>query len=222
MMRGTRPKPIQYTLRRARAAETRAAILRAAADNFAAAGLAGARTEAMARAAGVNKALLHYHFKTKEGLYSSVLEEQMKEFSSRAQVVFSASASARAIVLRFVSLHFDFVSARPYYPLLFQHLVMTGGQPLKRLVGKYLLPVASGLTGVIAMGVRRREFRRVDPGHMAISLVGVTVFYFSSAPIVRALRGIDPFDTGQLRRRKTEVLDLVRFGLFRKPEEWKS
>jgi TetR/AcrR family transcriptional regulator len=210
-------KPARYVLRHARAAETRAAILRAAADSFASVGLAGARTEAIARAAGVNKSLLHYYFKSKEGLYSAVLEEHMKEFSQRAQEILSAPGSPSETVLRFVNLHFDFVSARPYYPLLFQRLMMTGGQPLKRLMRKYLLPVGAGLMRVIAGGIRRREFRRVDPGQMAISLVGVTVFYFSSAPIVRVLRGIEPFEAMHLKKRKEHVLELVRFGLFHRP-----
>jgi len=210
-------KPARYVLRHARAAETRAALLRAAADSFASVGLAGARTEAIARAAGVNKSLLHYYFKSKEGLYSAVLEEHMKEFSQRAQEILSAPGSPSETVLRFVNLHFDFVSARPYYPLLFQRLMMTGGQPLKRLMRKYLLPVGAGLMRVIAGGIRRREFRRVDPGQMAISLVGVTVFYFSSAPIVRVLRGIEPFEAMHLKKRKEHVLELVRFGLFHRP-----
>jgi len=210
-------KPARYVLRHARAAETRAALLRAAADSFASVGLAGARTEAIARAAGVNKSLLHYYFKSKEGLYSAVLEEHMKEFSQRAQEILSAPGSPSETVLRFVNLHFDFVSARPYYPLLFQRLMMTGGQPLKRLMRKYLLPVGAGLMRVIVGGIRRREFRRVDPGQMAISLVGVTVFYFSSAPIVRVLRGIEPFEAMHLKKRKEHVLELVRFGLFHRP-----
>ena len=40
----------------------RASILRAAMAEFAEQGVAGARTDAIARAAGVNKALLHYYF----------------------------------------------------------------------------------------------------------------------------------------------------------------
>jgi AcrR family transcriptional regulator len=212
-------KPVRYALRHARAAETRAGILRVAADNFATAGLAGGRMEAIARAAGVNKALLHYYFKSKAGLYSAVLEEHMKDFSRRAQETLSTPGPARDAVLRFVNLHFDFISARPYYPFLFQHLMMAGGQPLKRLMRKYLLPVGTSLNRVIAEGIRRREFRRVDPGHMATSIVGVTVFYFSSAPIVRVLRGFDPFDATHLRQRKEHVMEFVRFGLFRNPEE---
>ena len=53
---------------------TRAAILEAAEGIFAEVGLAGARIDAIAGAAGINKAMLYYYFKSKEGLYRAVLE----------------------------------------------------------------------------------------------------------------------------------------------------
>ena len=52
-----------------RADQTRARILDAAVREFSENGLAGARTEQIAEAAGVNKALLYYYFKSKEALY---------------------------------------------------------------------------------------------------------------------------------------------------------
>jgi len=52
-----------------RSAETRSRILDAALSEFAANGLAGARTEQIAQSAGVNKALLYYYFESKEKLY---------------------------------------------------------------------------------------------------------------------------------------------------------
>ena len=58
---------------------SRLAILRAATEEFALKGYAGARTEGIARAAGVNHGLLFYHFKTKEQLYSEVLEDIFSE-----------------------------------------------------------------------------------------------------------------------------------------------
>src|SRR5208337_5365335 len=54
--------------------ESRAAILKAAAREFAEHGIAGARTDAIARLARVNKALLYYYFKDKETLYGAVLD----------------------------------------------------------------------------------------------------------------------------------------------------
>src|SRR6476660_4607393 len=60
---------------RAQPEQSRAAILKAAVREFAREGVAGARTDAIARSAGVNKALLYYYFKDKEAMYQAVLDE---------------------------------------------------------------------------------------------------------------------------------------------------
>ena len=65
--------------------ESRAAILQAAAHEFAEHGIAGARTDAIAREARVNKALLYYYFKDKETLYGAVLDDA---FSGLKKTVF--------------------------------------------------------------------------------------------------------------------------------------
>ena len=67
--------------------ESRAAILQAAAREFAEHGIAGARTDTIAREARVNKALLYYYFHDKEALYSAVLDET---FASLKNSVFQA------------------------------------------------------------------------------------------------------------------------------------
>ena len=212
----SKPKP--FAARHRRAAETKAAILRAAADIFARAGLAGARTDAIAQAAQVNKALLYYYFKSKDALYAAVLEDHIEGFFQRAHEILTARAPARAIVLRYVSMHFDFISARPYYPALFQRFMMTGGRTFERLARKYFVPLGREFITVIERGVRAREFRNVDGRHTAISLVGLTVFYFVSAPITRLAGRIDPYADEHLARRKEEVLKFIRYGLFRDPE----
>src|SRR6266480_1271749 len=62
--------------------ESRAAILQAAAHEFAEHGIAGARTDAIAREARVNKALLYYYFKDKETLYGAVLDDAFSGLKS--------------------------------------------------------------------------------------------------------------------------------------------
>ena len=68
-----RPKP--HLGSRRRPEESRAAILQAAMEEFSREGVAGARTDAIARSARVNKALLYYYFKDKEALYGAVLDQ---------------------------------------------------------------------------------------------------------------------------------------------------
>ena len=69
-----RVRPNQRLGTRGQPEESRAAILHAAAREFAEQGIAGARTDAIARTAQVNKALLYYYFKDKETLYGAVLD----------------------------------------------------------------------------------------------------------------------------------------------------
>ncbi|MEM0999894.1 MAG: TetR/AcrR family transcriptional regulator [Bacteroidota bacterium] len=57
--------------------KTQQKILRAARTEFLDQGFSGARTQAIADRAGVNKALLHYHFGNKEQLFRKVLEREL-------------------------------------------------------------------------------------------------------------------------------------------------
>lgn len=204
--------------RQDRSERSRAAILAAAERLFAGAGLAGARTEAIAAEAGVNKALLYYYFKSKDALYEAVLESHAKEFYERAMTILGSRGRARDILLSYVGMHFDFVAARPHYPVLIQRLSMSGGRPLERLARKYSVPLARRLLEIIQRGIRSGEFRRVSPQHMMISLAALTGFYFVMAPVTRTVLKFDPYDDEHLRRRREEVLEFIRHGLFRKPE----
>lgn len=208
--------------RQDRSLRSRAAILGAAERLFAGSGVDGTRTEAIAAEAGVNKALLYYYFKSKDALYEAVLENHAHEFYQRAVAVLNSKAKASDLVLAYVGMSFDFIAARPHFPALIQRLSMSGGRPFERLARKYSAPLADRLTAVIERGIHTGEFRRVDPEHAVISLAALTRFYFSVAPIVRAVTGSDPYEADNVRRRRHEVLEFVRYGLFRNPEAHSS
>jgi TetR/AcrR family transcriptional regulator len=203
--------------RQMRSAETRAAILAAAAGIFAKSGLAGARTDAIAAAAGVNKALLYYYFTSKESLYEAVVEDHFCEFNRRAMEVLTGPGPARAVLLRYVSVHFDFISARHQSAPLFQQVMMTGGKFLERLIRKYFEPRGEALGKLIERGMRDGEFRRADPFHTSISIVSLIVFYFSAARVLQLMGRSDAYSAVSLKRRKQELLDFIRHGLFTDP-----
>jgi TetR/AcrR family transcriptional regulator len=204
--------------RRARRAETRGAILAAAARIFAEAGLAGARTDAIAAAAGVNKALLYYYFESKQRLYEAVVEDHFSEFNRQALELLMSPGSPRVILLEYVKLHFDFIRARHRYASLYQQLMIAGGKRLEHLVRKYFEPRTQAFGKLLDRGMRMGDFRATDRRHAAISVVALIVFYFSSARVLQLLTGEDPFSESNLNRRRQEVLDFIRYGLFRDPE----
>lgn len=205
------------TRRAQRSAATRQAILAAAEKVFAESGLAGARTDAITANAGVNKALLYYYFGSKEGLYQAVLEDHFREFNRQALALLSAEGSAREILMRYVSLHFDFISARHQYAALFHQMMTAGGHLPERLVRKYFKPRSDAFAALLERGMRAGEFRSADRFHTAVSIIAVIVFYFSCAPVLQLLGRSDAYSAPNLRRRKQEVLEFIRQSLFCQP-----
>jgi TetR/AcrR family transcriptional regulator len=201
---------------------SRVAILSAAERIFAEVGLEGARTDALAAAAGVNKALLYYYFKSKDDLYEAVLENHLQDFNRRAMEVLSREGSACSKLLDFVSMHFDVVSSRASFGRLWPRLMLSSGSVLERLMKKYSFPIKQRLIRLISQGIEQGELRDVDPGHAVISLVALTNFYFLMAPLFSKVAEVDLYSHVQLARRKKEILEVVRYGFFRHPEAHSS
>lgn len=201
----------------ARRDESRGKILAAAERLFAREGLAGTRTDGIASEAGVNKALLYYYFKGKDKLYEAVVEEQLREFNRHALAVLDGPGPARELLLKYVKLHFDFISRHRRHASLFQQLMMKGGSAPERLFRKYIVPRSEALRKLLVRGMQAGEFRRMDPFHASVSIAALIVFYFSAAPMLRLLDESDPYTGSNLKRRRREVLEFIRHALFRKP-----
>jgi TetR/AcrR family transcriptional regulator len=197
--------------------KTRAIILATAERIFAQTGLAGARTDLIAKAAGVNKALLYYYFKSKEDLYEAVVEDHFRRFNMQALELLGATGSARSVLLQYVSLHFDFITAHRQSAPLFQQFTMAGGKRAERLIRKYFRPRTEAVRKLLERGVRSHEFRRTEVFHTAVSIISLIVFYFSATPVLRLLGHSNAHNTENLKRRKREVLDFIRYALFTNP-----
>src|SRR5579864_4172109 len=101
------------TIRRRKPKASRTAILRAALVEFAREGLAGARMDAIAEAAGVNKALLYYYFGDKETLYGAILDRFFDKLAERIMTVCKQPGTAGERFLSYVRTHFDSIAESP-------------------------------------------------------------------------------------------------------------
>jgi TetR/AcrR family transcriptional regulator len=203
---------------RGRPEETRDAILQAAVKEFAAHGIDGARTDAIARAARVNKALLYYYFKDKETLYGAALDHAFGQQATHMLEVLGRPLPPRQKVLIYVGEYFDFVASHPLNRDLAQREMMRSGHGsvhFQRIAKHYFHPLFKGLTEVIRAGIAAGEFRPVDPLQFIPSMVALVVFYFTGAPILKAAAGFDPLSPERLVQRRAAVLDFISAALFR-------
>lgn len=200
----------------ARRRHARTALLAAAERIFAERGLAGARIEQIAAAAGVNKALLYYYFESKENLHQAVLENLLEQFSASVREPLADRRHPRAAVFSYVERHFAFLRAHPNYPALLQRHLMSGGPGLRSVVARYLRPLYRRLGELLRAGKRRGEFRNVDIDNAVVSLVALTVFYFAAAPVLSQVFERDLYDSRRVAARQQAVMDFIRHGLLRK------
>jgi TetR/AcrR family transcriptional regulator len=214
---------------RGRPEESRAAILQAAVREFSREGVAGARTDAIARAAGVNKALLYYYFKDKETLYGAVLDQVFGGLKESIQAALSNDLPPREKLLAYVGAHFDYIAGHPLYPRITQSEMMRaarGKAPhLQRIAKQYLVPVFGRVASLIEEGQATGDFRPVDPVHFVPSMIAVIVFHFINAPVLRMVKGIDPLAPELVAGRRAAVMDFISAALFTQqaiPEESES
>lgn len=201
--------------------QTRAAILEAALREFADEGLEGARTDAIAAAAGVNKALLYYYFKDKEALYGAVLDRVFGKLTERLHHALDASSTPREAILNYAGTHFDYIAESCLYPRLVQREFMRAGRSpsphLRRIVSQFFKPLLGRLSAIVRDGIARGEFRPVDPQQFIFSMVGIIVFYFNSLPTVEMISGCDPLTPERVRARRRSVIDFISAALFQHP-----
>ena len=201
-----------------RADQTRARILEAAVQQFSENGLAGARTEQIAEAAGVNKALLYYYFKNKESLYAAALESVFDEARADSIAVLEADATAGERFMQMVLNHFDrSFSHRSMRTLMQQEMVRLHQGEENRMglmADRFFRPMWVKVQQLLEEGIAAGELVRVDPQQIRYAALGGNVFYFLSAPLVRLAFGIDPLEHSQLERRRRVAVEFLGQAIF--------
>lgn len=195
---------------------SRSTILAAALAEFAGHGLAGARMDAIASAARVNKALLYYYFRSKDELYAAVLDEFFQRLQARIGRALDSGGSAGERVLLYARAHFDSVSESRHYARLFQGEMSVGREDsphLSHIVEHYIRPISLRVLEVLRDGIATGEFRDVDPAQFAPTMAATIVSYFVS-PVVRRLRAGDAYSPEAIRQRRAAVLDFIAAALF--------
>ncbi len=202
-----------------RADQTREKILDAAVHQFSQHGLAGARTDAISKAAGVNKALLYYYFKNKSSLYRAALKDAAAKIMKDTLASLDAGESAGENLLRLVLKHFDRISSqREFQAIMQQEMVRFHrgeSEMLPVLVRSFYGPMMAKMQAVIYEGIRAGELCEADWMQILYAALGANVFYFLSAPVMRLALSFEPLEPSALDCRRKAAIEFLGQALFR-------
>src|SRR6476646_10827126 len=117
-------------------------ILAAAKKIFLKEGMAGARMQDIADGAGINKALLHYYFRSKEKLFEMIFKEAIKEFLPKINLIFESDKDLFEKIEMFCKEYIDQIRKTPYLPVFILNEVNQQPEALiKKMWGNRKPPV---------------------------------------------------------------------------------
>jgi len=192
--------------------DTVEAIIQAARQEFLKNGLAGARIDRIAAVAKVNKAMIYYHFKSKEDLYQTILDTHLNRIKTffRERIVLLDNAED---IFRNLS---EFYNTQlieiGIVPLLLREIA-DGGERLRKTFGDFFSEgPALKLKSIIKTAIENGEFRDIPIEHAIASFIGMNLYYIIMSPMVNKILEIK--DEAEFKKQRAEaVCDLFLNGI---------
>lgn len=205
--------PVNVVALRTRDADrTQQQILRAAMAEFSDAGLGGARIDAIAERAGVNKKLIYYYFGNKDELFLAVLEQtyaDIREAERELQLEKLAPADALRRLVMFTWEHY---LAHPEFLTLLNSENLHRGRHLQesKRIREMNSPLIQTLGEVLERGRQEGLFRGgIDPLQLYVSIAGLAYFYLSNNHTLSAIFGRDLMAPKALSERLSHITEVV-------------
>jgi len=195
---------------------TEARILAAAHRVFMRTGTSGARMQEIAAEAGVNSALLHYYFRSKDRLAEAVFVKAAGELFPAIAAILVSDQPLPAKVRAFVEVELDRLSSTPYLPAYIISELAHHPERIPQLLTAVtgLQPVSFGerLRGVLKAQidgeVRAGRMVPIAPEQFMVNLLSLCIFPFAARRMWTGLLGLDdPAFTRFIATRRRELPD---------------
>jgi TetR/AcrR family transcriptional regulator len=169
--------------------EAKEKLLLAAAQLFAERGFAGVSIREVATAAGVNSALISYHFGGKEGLYEAVVTAQFERVISRFEKMVATEGTPQEKIKMYADLiRSNHTEDQPLMARLIQGELSSPTSCMENVIKKNVSRMARLVTGIIKEGMDSGAFRNdILPVFAAVSLAGMLNFFFIMREVTKAI-----------------------------------
>jgi len=158
-------------------------ILEAATNVFVSKGMEGARMQEIADEAGINKALLHYYFRSKEHLFEAIFAEIIKfAFPKITQIVQSDEPIVTKIE-QVIDAYIDLLIKHPFIPGFVIKELNRDPSGLFKMVMKFGLN-PQVVFDQIQLAMDRGEIIKMQPRHLAANIISMCIFPFAARPII--------------------------------------
>lgn len=178
-------------------------ILEAADVLFGQLGFDAAATRLIAERSGVNKALIHYHYRTKDELFGAVMDRYYERLAAAVRPALEAPGAPRDKLLGVVDAYVDFLAGHQTFHRLVQREI-AGERHLDRILG-HTLPLFAAGSAALQDAWPHSAGGDLQAADLLVSFHGMIISSFTYAPVVGRLSQSDPLSPEELGRRKAHL-----------------
>ncbi len=189
---------------------TEQSILQAAKNIFLRKGMTGTRMQEIANEAGINKALLHYYFRSKQLLFEAVFMQAFKLMAPKLNTILNSPISLEKKIRDFSNNYISFVIKHPYLPNFIMQELNNNPDFVDKLSSKEYFPHLDYFKDQVQSAVKNGEIIDIKTEQLFINLIALSVFPFIGKPLLKGITQMDENSYVQLmENRKKEVGDFI-------------
>lgn len=160
-------------------------ILEAAKQVFMEKGIDGARMQDIADKAGINKALLHYYFRSKEKLFEMIFMEEARKFMPKVTSIMVSELTLFEKVEKFVGEYIDTLLQNPLLPIfILNEINRNPKEAIKKIFGNQRPPIDK-VDELITKQVKKGEIKPIKGYELMVNMVSLCIFPFLARPMVQ-------------------------------------
>jgi AcrR family transcriptional regulator len=166
--------------------DTSEKILDTAFDEFGEKGFNGARMQAIADKAGINKSLLHYYYKSKDALFELIIKKAFNLLLPKVMSVFKADDDIFTIIEKFVDLYITLIQKHPQIPGFVIHEISNKPERLIKLIENSKINIDK-IKERLTQEMENGTIIKMAPEQLVVNIISLTIFPFIAKPLVTYL-----------------------------------
>ena len=185
-------------------------IFDAAHEVFVQKGMDGAKMQEIADKAGINKALLHYYYRSKEKLYEAVAKAVLSRAAPLVGNLIESDRPLEEKIRHFIEFYITTISKNPFIPLFILSEINKHPDHFFEQILPKDLPKPQVFIRQVEEEIAAGRIRAVNPYHLAVNVIAMCVFPFIARPMIRFAMGLNSAEPKSfLEERKTQVTEFV-------------
>ncbi|MEN8116079.1 MAG: TetR/AcrR family transcriptional regulator [Bacteroidota bacterium] len=161
-------------------------ILDAAQTVFIQKGMDGARMQEIANEAGINKALLHYYFRTKQKLFEAIFQMLFSQVFPNIETLVLSDLPIKEKLGTFIEKYIDLLLKNPFLPTFILKEINRDPEFLASVIKSQGIKPEQ-IFEMLEKEMDAGKIRRMDPREIMVNMLGLSVFPFAAKPLMKLM-----------------------------------